>query len=487
MLGKTNIKRPPIVVVIGHVDHGKTTLLDYIKKTNVAAKEAGGITQSVGAYEIIHRSANSGVDERITFIDTPGHEAFARMRGRGAKIADIAILVVAADDGVKAQTKEVIALINSTKIRYIVAITKMDASGADVDRVKNDLTANGVLLEGYGGSVSYQAVSGKTGVGVSELLDLILLTAEVEGLVCDPSAPATGFILEAKMESRRGIVVTAIVTNGDLAVGDELTAGGAFCKIRSLENFLGVRVKNAVPSSPVVILGFETLPIVGEVFNEGKIEAALPVRKKNIPVSPLKKDASTTTYLLLKADTAGSLEALRDIIAALVPPKDFRVSIVEASVGEITDGDVKMAQSTGSMIIGFNVRITKAAELLARAQAVRIVQADIIYKLAEAVAKEFLRQRGAISIGELEILGVFGVQPNGGAQIVGGKVVAGSLAKGVRVDIERRGVFLAEGTLTNIQKDRKDVAILQVGEEGGLLVVADAVIKIGDRLIQRDR
>ncbi len=487
MLQKTRTKRPPIVVVMGHVDHGKTTLLDYIKKTNVAAKEAGGITQSVGAYEIVHHSSHSGADEKITFIDTPGHEAFSRMRGRGAKMADIAILVVAADDGVKAQTKEVIALINSTKIHYVVAITKVDASGADVERVKNDLTANGVLLEGYGGSVSYQPVSGKTGAGVNELLDLLLLTAEVEGLDYDPAAPASGFILEAKLESRRGNVVTAIVTDGDLAVGDELTAGGAVCKVRSLENFLGVRVKNVVPSSPVVILGFQILPMAGEIFNEGVNPVVLPIQKKNIPAVSLKKDPSTTTYLLLKADTVGSLEALRDIILALVPPKDFKVSVVEDSVGEITDGDVKMAQSTGGMIIGFNVRITKAAELLARAQAVRIVQADIIYKLAEAVAKEFLRQRGSIVIGELEILGVFGVQPNGGAQIVGGKVVAGALAKSVRVDIERRGVFLAEGTLTNVQKDRKDVAVLQTGEEGGLLVVADAVIKLGDRLIQRDR
>ncbi|KKT56520.1 MAG: Translation initiation factor IF-2 [Candidatus Wolfebacteria bacterium GW2011_GWA1_44_24] len=244
---KNLIIRPPIVAVLGHVDHGKTSLLDFIRKTNFVAREAGGITQSIGAYEIIHNG------KKITFIDTPGHEAFSKMRSRGAIAADLAILVVAADDGVKPQTKESIEILNSAKTPFVVAVNKIDKSNADIEKTINDLTANGVLLEGRGGNVSWQAISAKTGQGVDELLDLVLLAAEMENLTYNPDADAGGVIIEAKSDNRRGIVVSVIAENGILKIGDKIATFGAGGKIKILENFLGEKTAELRPSSPALI------------------------------------------------------------------------------------------------------------------------------------------------------------------------------------------------------------------------------------------
>ena len=260
-----NLKRPPVVVVVGHVDHGKTSLLDYIRKTNVAGKEAGGITQSVGAYEIEHGG------KKITFIDTPGHEAFSKMRVRGAHVADIGILVVAADEGVKPQTKEALKALQDSETPFVVAMTKIDKPNADLDRVKNDLTANNVLLEGYGGNVSYQGVSSKTGEGVNELLDLILLTSDLEDLHYRPEHLASGIVLETKLDKQRGNTITVILKDGVLRRSDLIITPSARGKIKILENFLGKPVNELLPSSPAVILGFEILPEIGEEFMAGQL------------------------------------------------------------------------------------------------------------------------------------------------------------------------------------------------------------------------
>ena len=266
-------QRPPIVVVMGHVDHGKTTLLDYIRKTSVAAREAGGITQAVGAYEIERDG------RKITFIDTPGHEAFSAMRSRGAQAADLAILVVAADEGVKPQTKEAIKILEDAKTPFIVAINKIDKTAGNIEKAKNDLMGVNVFLEGYGGQTSYQGISAKTGEGVEGLLDLVLLVADVEDLSYDPSAPATGYIVEASRDPRRGIAVSVIIRNGTLHRGDKVRTPSAMGKVKILEDFSGKTAESLEPSAPAVVIGFEDLPLIGEEFFAGGSERARSRRR----------------------------------------------------------------------------------------------------------------------------------------------------------------------------------------------------------------
>ncbi|MFA5084402.1 MAG: translation initiation factor IF-2, partial [Candidatus Paceibacterota bacterium] len=355
---KNEKSRPPIVVVMGHVDHGKTSLLDYIRKTNVTAREAGGITQTIGAYEITHNS------KLITFIDTPGHEAFSKMRARGAQAADLAILVVAADEGVKPQTKEALSQIQAAKLPFIVAINKIDKPDINLDKVKNELLTAGVLLEGYGGNVSWQAISAKTGQGVGELLDLILLAAEMESLKYDPKVQAKGIVVEALRDNRRGLVVSVIVEDGTLKSGENINTPTAGGKIKSLKNFLGEDVKSLEPSAPALILGFDSLPQIGEEFLTGEItfhlmDMPLPVAKKSLAA---KGEDSDKTKVILKADNAGSLEALVDIIKFFPAAKP--VEIVDFSVGRIDEGDFRRAADTKALIIGFRTKLDPTAENL---------------------------------------------------------------------------------------------------------------------------
>ena len=537
--------RPPVIVVLGHVDHGKTTLLDYIRKTNVAARaaseggeprpvagreagpprlahfrsvvesEAGGITQSIGAYEITHQSRNNAeinAEERgkiqresafsqrssaegdfttgsrkITFIDTPGHEAFSKMRTRGAKIADLAILVVAADDGVKPQTKESINILQESKTPFVVAINKIDKQGVDINNVKNGLTAEGVLLEGYGGNVSVQPISAKTGQGVKELLDLLLLAADLEDLKFNPRNPARGVILESKLESRRGIVATAIVKDGTLKVGDSIVAGGAHGKIKSLENFLGKKIKEAIPSMPVLISGFLSLPEVGEEFFVGEAEAKdanqMRMMRKTTAI-PEPKKGERIVNLILKADVSGSLEALSQIIQNLLRPEGVLLKILDQGVGEITDGDVKTAIPANAIIIGFKIKPTKAALNLAQAQRIKIITSDIIYELLKALELEFSNLGKTVIKGKLEILGVFG-KKDAKQQIVGGRVLEGELINNSSVEIQRRESVLGTGKILNLQQAKKDVGKVPAGSECGLLVDTEVMIKAGDHLILR--
>ncbi|MEK7590153.1 MAG: translation initiation factor IF-2 [Patescibacteria group bacterium] len=468
-------KRSPIVVVMGHVDHGKTTLLDHIRKTSVAAREAGGITQSIGAYEITHPSANSGQVQKITFIDTPGHEAFTKMRTRGAKIADIAILVVAADDSVKLQTKEAVRIIKESETPFVVAINKIDKPNANVDKVKNDLMQEGVLLEGYGGNISYQPISAKTGEGVHELLDLILLAAEMEDLNYDPNAPANGFILESKMDSRRGIVATVIVKNGTLKIGG---------KIKALENFLGENVKEILPSSPAVMLGFEFLPTIGEEFHveNGEIKTAKPVVSVKVAAAETETEENTIT-ILLKADVAGSLEALSEVIKNLPLPEEIKIKIIYESVGNITDGDVNIAVPTKALVIGFNTKISKAAENLAKTQGIKIILSNIIYELIKTIEEEIKgRQKEKIN-GDLEILAIFGKKD--AHQIVGGKVILGEIKNNAVIEIQRKNEILGQGKIINLQQKKRDAQKVESGNEAGLLVDSKISIQIGDHIILR--
>jgi len=471
------LKRPPIVVIMGSVDHGKTTLLDYIRKTNIAAREVGGITQSVGAYEIIHK------DQRITFIDTPGHEAFSKMRTRGAKTADIAIILVAADDSVKPQTKEAIKIAQDTETPFVVAINKVDKLGANVEKTKNDLMQSGVLLEGFGGNTSFQEISAKTGQGVNELLDLILLAADLENLSYDPAAQANGFILEAERDNRRGIITTTIVKNGTLRQGDFIKVGAAFGKVKILENFLGKAIKEALPSAPVLIVGLESLPKVGEEFVAGKdvtANAAIArTLKPNIQPGTIAPVNENDLRIILKADVSGSLEALSDIIKHL-PIKDRKVEIISEGVGDISDSDVKVAVGAGALIIGFRVPASKSAETLARGQNLKIITSDIIYDLTKALEEQLVT--GAKASGVLEILAIFG-KKGGQQQIIGGKVTDGEIKTNTTLKITRKAEVLGEGKIINLQQAKKDAPVVKAGLECGLLFESAIEIKVGDILL----
>ncbi len=508
-------RRPPIVAVLGHVDHGKTTLLDYIRKSSytraaseggeprsVAEREAGGITQSIGAYEIIHvpHESQTGADQaqtnadklprtsasspresafaegrKITFIDTPGHEAFSKMRSRGATIADLAILVVAADEGVKPQTKESVQILTETKTPFIVAITKADKPNADIEKIKNELTGAGVLLEGYGGNISYLPVSAKTGEHVDELLDLILLAAELEHLTYNSAAPASGFVVETRLDRRRGLEATVIVTQGTLRQGDIIATPTAAGKIKILEDFMGKQVKELTPSSPALIIGFEKLPAVGETFTVGgETVPAITVARET--VLPSEENALS---LIVKAGDAGSLEALVEILKATEFGKPVR--IIAQSVSDVVDNDVKLAISTKAMIIAYKSKTDKAAKNLAEVNRVLIVSSEIIYKLIETISEYVKREHIFLAAGELKVLAVFN-QEKPERQVVGGKVTQGIFKNKALFEIMRGDSPVGTGRVLNLQQNKKDAREVGEGNEAGLLVSAEVLIKPDDLL-----
>ena len=475
---KNLITRSPIVVVLGHVDHGKTTLLDYIRKTNVVAKEAGGITQATGAYEITHAG------KKITFIDTPGHAAFSKMRQRGATAADLGILVVAADEGVKPQTKEAIEVLLESKTPFVVAINKIDRNNADIEKTKADLAQAGVLVEGFGGDVSWQGISAKTGEGVDELLDLILLAAELEDLKYDPEARANGFIIESKMDNRRGLTVAAIVKNGVLRQGDDIVASGAVGKVKILENFLGEKVKELSPSSPALILGFESLPQIGDEFFSGKVDLTefmvASIEKTNgafvLPVDENGENVETLVRLVLKADVSGSLEAISEIIKAMP-----NIRIINEGIGDITDTDVKSASSSKAIIASFKAKVSKAAENLAKLQEVKIISSEIIYELLKKIEEEANALKAPETSNELKVLAVFGKKGN--RQVIGGKCEIGEFKKNSSVEILRDEKSIGRGRVINLQKGKSDTSLVGEEDECGILLDSEAEIKAGDKLI----
>ncbi len=477
--------RPPIVVVMGHVDHGKTTLLDYIRKTNVAGREAGGITQSIGAYEII-RESTIGEPKKITFVDTPGHEAFSKMRARGAKVADLAILVVAADDGVKPQTKEAIELLRQAETPFVVAINKIDKNNADVGRIKQELSQSGVLLEGYGGDISWQAISAKRGEGINELLDLILLVAEVAGLTYGPQAPASGIIIESKMESRRGLEAMAIVKNGTLKVGDDIQTKTAKGRVKVLENFLGERVAELEPSSPALILGFEILPQIGEEFWHANPEAeqvrygagSAPAPMQIVNPDEVVSKESQLVKVFLKADVGGSLEALSGAVKNLP-----NVKVVYEGIGEINDGDIRNALSLGAVVVGFKVKAGKTAQGVAKAKGVAVINSEIIYELLKVLEEKIISLKEPAPQGRMTILAVF--SQRGNRQVIGGLVEEGAMRVNVRVKIMRGGKELGQGKITNLQKGKKDAGRVEAGEECGVLIESGEPIQAGDELIHQ--
>ena len=464
------VQRPPIVVVMGHVDHGKTTLLDYIRKTNVAGREAGGITQAMGAYEIVRNG------RKITFIDTPGHEAFSAMRSRGAQAADLAILVVAADEGVKPQTKEAAKILEDTKTPFVVAINKIDKTGGDLDKAKNDLMGANVFLEGFGGTVSYQGISAKTGDGVDALLDLVLLAADMEDLSSDPAAPASGYILEARRDPRRGLEVSAIVKNGTLRRGDFIQTQTAKGKVKILEDFLGTTVESAVPSAPAITIGFEELPLVGEEFTVGETESKASKTAGKSAEKIWKvgggKANGKEMKLVLTASDAGSLEALAVVLKGVGEKDEKGIAVVAESVGDITDNDVKNALATGATIIGFKNRVEKGAQNFAEAQHLIIVTSKIVYELADAVAEFLAGKRGPQAVGKLEILASFN-QEKLEKQLVGGRVTEGVIRGKASFDILRTAENGAQepvgsGRILSLHEKKSEITQAEKGKEIGI-------------------
>ena len=394
------------------------------------------------------------------------------MRSRGANIADLAILVVAADEGIKPQTKEALKILTDTETPYIVAFTKIDKPNADVDRVKNALLSEGVMLEGYGGDISNQGISVKTGEGIDELLNLILLLGEVEELTYDTAVPATGFILESHKDNRRGIVANFILKNGVLKEGDEVATVTAHGKVKTLENFLGKRVKQLSPSAPGVIIGFETLPKVGEEFVVGGVKPVVHAVARTAKSDADKKRDKNKVSVILKADTSGSLEVLKQLIEPIAV-------IADSSVGDITSSDVKSAMNTGSVILGFGSSIDKANESLAQIHGVKLFMSAIIYELLKSLDAYIKGEAGPEAAGELEVLKVF--NNSGKKQVVGCKVVAGLVKLGAHAKIVRNDDEIGKGKISNLQSNKKDVTELKSGE-CGILLDSEAPVMVGDKI-----
>lgn len=475
--------RPPIVVVLGHVDHGKTSILDYIRKSHVAEKESGGITQHIGAYEIEHNQ------HKITFIDTPGHEAFSAMRSRGSKVADIAILVVAAEEGIKPQTKEAIAHIKKAGIPFIVAINKIDKPEADPNKVKRELAQQEILVESMGGQIPSVETSTKTGKGIEDLLELILLMAEMEKLEADFISPAEGVVVESYLDNQRGPTATLLLRSGVLKKGDIVGTATVFGKVKVLDNFYGKPLEKALPSMPAVMIGLEKVPQVGEKFKvyEDSESARQYIEKKENKAEGgevfFTEEGQKVLNFILKADVQGSIEAIGEVLKNL-PQDKVVLRILNGEVGEIGEDDVKLAKSGKARILGFRVKTNQQALILAERDNVRIMTFEIIYDMAQAVRqimeKAESKEKVRVDLGELKVLAIFLTDKN--RQIVGCKVVSGAAPKGVPAEVFRNEEKIGEGRIINVQKNKKTVEKAIKGEECGIMYEGGEKLLVGDRL-----
>jgi translation initiation factor IF-2 len=477
------ISRPPVTVVLGHIDAGKTSLLDWIRKSQVAEKESGGITQHIGAYEI----EKGG--KKITFIDTPGHEAFSAMRARGAKVADIAILVIDAAKGVEKQTKEAISHIKKAQIPLIVALNKIDRPEADPERAKRELAKEGVLVESLGGKVPFVETSAKTGKGIEDLLDLILLVAEMERLETDVTKPAEGVVIESYLDRRRGPTATLILSQGKLGLGEIIGTQSAFGKVKNLEDFQGNLIKETFPSQPAIVLGFENCPMVGEKFrtftNFEEAKNYIRVQeKKEIPQPPIISAGQKVLNLILKTDVLGSIEPVEEVIKG-IPQEKVILELLKSGVGQINDSDIKFAKSSKAIILGFRVKTNPAAQKLAEREKIKIMTFEIIYDLVEELTKFMERiakpERVRVDLGKLKTLVIFWTKKN--RQIVGGRMIEGEVKNGVLIEVFRNDEKIGQGKIINLQKNKKDIERAKKGEEVGILYEGNVKIEEGDILV----
>ena len=490
-----SIARPPVVTVMGHIDHGKSTLLDYIRKSKVVESEAGGITQRISAYEVTHTDS-SGNSRAITFLDTPGHEAFQHLRSRGSNAADLAILVVAADDGVKPQTLEALRAIQEANIPYLVAISKIDKANADVERAKMSLVEHEVYLEGMGGTVPYVPIDSKTGRGIPELLDLLLLSADLEELSGDPTLPATGLVIESHCDAKRGISAVLIIKNGSLSSGAYVVAGTAYAPLRIVENFLGKKVKKASFSSPVSVVGFSEIPPVGAPF-EVVPDKKTALERVKLTSKNTSNDLEKTNMIgteeqfvlpvIIKSDVVGTVEAIKHELKKHDDDRTI-ISIIHEGVGSITEGDVKYGSGNKNVIIvGFNVGVDKPAQELAERMGIEIATFSIIYNLTDWIKEAICVRRPKVSrekkLGSGKVLKSFSFSKK--AQTIGCRVEKGELSVKDSVLFFRGDEELGRGTILSMKSGPSDVPSVKEGNDCGLQmeVALETEPKYGDTIV----
>lgn len=485
--------RPPIITIMGHVDHGKTSLLDAIRQSNVAAGEAGAITQHIGAYQIDMKG------RKITFLDTPGHEAFTAMRARGARVTDIAVLVVAADDGVMPQTIEALDHARAAGVSIVVAINKIDKPDANPDRVKQQLADQGVLIEGWGGDVVCVPVSAKKKQGIDDLLENLLLVADIMELKAEWDCPAEGVIIEAKLDKNRGPLATLLIQKGVLRPGDNIVTGKTSGKVKAMFNDSGKSIRKAEPATPVEILGINAVPVAGEIFqvvaDEKEAKALVEKNKaesaassaKGLSLTSVSAQASTGTIkelnIILKTDVHGSIEPIRDSLERLSDEK-MRVKVIHTGTGGITESDVLLAMASKAVIIGFNCKPEPGASRLAEQENISIRQYSIIYKLIEDVEKALQGllepELVEVVIGQAEVKAVFEAGKKG--KIAGTLIKEGKVTRDSRVSIIRSNKAIAESRVIGLRRFKDDVREVAAGMECGIRLENFTDFQVGDIL-----
>jgi len=492
------VDRPPVVTIMGHVDHGKTSLLDAIRETEVAAGEAGGITQHIGAYQVHHG------EKVITFLDTPGHEAFTAMRARGARVTDVAVIVVAADDGVKPQTEEAIDHAKAAEVPIVVAVNKIDKEGAQPERVRTEMTQRGLQPAEWGGETEFVDVSAKTRQGLDDLLETIQVVADLEELKANRDAEASGTVIESKLDPGRGPVVSILIQRGTLLVGDALVAGASFGRVRAMHDFLGARVKRALPGEPVEVLGFDGVPEAGELVrvvenerrarqlageraNRLKTEAMARRSGRKVSLEDVFKLAQEGTVkelgLVVKADVAGSLEAIEDEIAKL-PQDEVTVNIIHRGVGGINESDVMLAAASNGLILAFSVRPVQDARQLAEREGVEIRSYSVIYRAIEdlraAMQGMLDPEEVESSLGQAEVRQLFRASRIG--VIAGSYVTEGKVTRGARVRVVREGTVIYDTTIGSLRRVSEDVREVSSGFECGIVLANFQDLREGDIL-----
>jgi translation initiation factor IF-2 len=470
----------PVVAILGHVDHGKTSLLDFIRQSRLASSEEGGITQHTGAYQIDHKG------RKITFIDTPGHEAFSAMRARGGKASDIVLLLIAADDGVMPQTKESIAHIKAAETPFIVVVNKIDLPGTNIEKIKKQLAESDVLVEGYGGDVPVVAVSAKTGQGVDDLLEMINLVADVHELKEENSKEFRAVVIESKLDKFKGPVASLIIKSGILKVGDSISTATTGGKIKSLTDSGGEQIKEASVSTPVEVLGFVSVPKVGEeaVVSSGEVRReAEKEETKKLSVTERLSTPEKGASLIIKTDVAGTLEAITSSIEKL-KGENREIKIYYAQTGDITEGDVLLAAATKSIIIGFNVDVSSAAKKLADEEGVLISQHKLIYELLTEVQEGLdaltERKKEEKILGEAEVLAVFKM---GEQKIAGLLVKSGRINKSDQLVIKREGKTIGRAAIVSMKHKESDISEAIENEEFGAVLDKDIPFTKGDIMV----
>ncbi|MEK7139108.1 MAG: translation initiation factor IF-2, partial [Patescibacteria group bacterium] len=486
--------RPPVVVVMGHVDHGKTKLLDAIRHTDVVAGEHGGITQHIGAYQITRQG------RAITFIDTPGHEAFSAMRSRGAKVADIAILVVAADDSIKPQTVEAIQIIQAVGLPFVVAINKIDKPDADIERVKSDLAQRNLLPEDWGGQVICVPISAKAGTNIEQLLDMVLLAADLDPskMMADPSRLAVGTVIEAHKDPGEGAVATVLIQSGTLRPNDVIGINSElYGRVRAMKDWNGQDMTAATPGTPVKVLGWKVEPAVGDVLEittdqktltvpknkkarTGAVKATIKATSEDDAESPAVK----TLNIVLKSDVLGSAEAIAESLEKLEIPAGVNYKIITRGLGNVTEADILRGEGDGALVIGFNVSVAPTAQLLARDKGVKVHLFKIIYELLDLV-KDRLNtmvdiELKEIDLGQIKVLAIFKTDKTG--QVVGGAVTDGKVAVNTKARLLRDGLDLDRLAIVGLQSGKQEVQDVEAGAQCGLKITGKLDVRLGDIL-----